>query len=630
MPSSTPATLNPTVAEVTQRIRDRSRQRRALYEAHMAAQHKQGVHRGELSCGNLAHGFAGCDVPTDKGRLKLTNSANLGIVSSYNDMLSAHRPFEDYPAAIKEAARGMGSTAQFAGGVPAMCDGVTQGQPGMELSLFSRDVIAMATAVALSHNMFDAALYLGICDKIVPGLFIGAARFGHLPAIFVPGGPMTTGLPNDEKARVRQLYAEGKAGREELLEAESQSYHSPGTCTFYGTANSNQLMMEMMGLHLPGASFVNPGTPLRDALTRYATEQAIRNTEQSGNYRPFYKQIDERAIVNAIVGLLASGGSTNHTLHLVAMAAAAGITINWDDFTDLSAVVPSMTRIYPNGQADVNHFQAAGGMSLLIRELLEAGLMHADIPTVFGTDMTAYTQEPFLEEGKLIWKEGPTTSHDSDVLRPVSNPFSPTGGLTVLDGNLGRGVIKISAVKQAHRIVEAPVKLFDDQNQVKAAFESGQLDRDVIVVVRFQGPKANGMPELHKLTPFLGVLQDRGYKVALVTDGRMSGASGKVPAAIHVTPEAVDRGPLSKLQDGDIVRLDAESGELNVLMDAATLEARPCAHISLEHNHFGMGRELFGGFRHLATKAEEGAGVFGGFEAEVLARELEKIEQEDQ
>ena len=630
MPSPTPATLNTTVAQVTQRIRERSRHRRALYEAHMADQHKQGVHRGELSCGNLAHGFAGCDVPTDKGRLKLTNSANVGIVSSYNDMLSAHRPFEDYPATIKEAARGMGSTAQFAGGVPAMCDGVTQGQPGMELSLFSRDVIAMATAVALSHNMFDAALYLGICDKIVPGLFIGAARFGHLPAIFVPGGPMTTGLPNDEKARIRQLYAEGKVGRDELLEAESQSYHSPGTCTFYGTANSNQLMMEMMGLHLPGASFVNPGTPLREALTRYATEQAIRNTEQSGNYRPFYKQIDERAIVNAIVGLLASGGSTNHTLHLVAMAAAAGITINWDDFTELSAVVPSMTRIYPNGQADVNHFQAAGGMSLLIRELLQAGLMHGDIPTVFGTDMTAYTQEPFLEDGKLTWREGPESSLDSEVLRPVSNPFSPTGGLTVLDGNLGRGVIKISAVKQAHRIVEAPVQLFDDQNQVKAAFESGQLDRDVIVVVRFQGPKANGMPELHKLTPFLGVLQDKGFKVALVTDGRMSGASGKVPAAIHVTPEAVDRGPLSKLKDGDIVRLNAETGELNVLVDAATLDARPCAQVNLEHSHFGMGRELFGGFRHLATKAEEGAGVFGGFEAEVLSRELEKIEQEDQ
>ncbi|MBP5980341.1 MAG: phosphogluconate dehydratase [Halomonas sp.] len=630
MPSPTPATLNTTVAEVTQRIRERSRHRRALYEAHMADQHKQGVHRGELSCGNLAHGFAGCDVPTDKGRLKLTNSANVGIVSSYNDMLSAHRPFEDYPAIIKEAARGMGSTAQFAGGVPAMCDGVTQGQPGMELSLFSRDVIAMATAVALSHNMFDATLYLGICDKIVPGLFIGAARFGHLPAIFVPGGPMTTGLPNDEKARVRQLYAEGKVGRDELLEAESQSYHSPGTCTFYGTANSNQLMMEMMGLHLPGASFVNPGTPLREALTRYATEQAIRNTEQSGNYRPFYKQIDERAIVNAMVGLLASGGSTNHTLHLVAMAAAAGITINWDDFTELSAVVPSMTRIYPNGQADVNHFQAAGGMSLLIRELLQAGLMHGDIPTVFGTDMSAYTQEPFLEGGKLTWREGPESSLDSEVLRPVSNPFSPTGGLTVLDGNLGRGVIKISAVKQAHRIVEAPVQLFDDQNQVKAAFESGQLDRDVIVVVRFQGPKANGMPELHKLTPFLGVLQDKGFKVALVTDGRMSGASGKVPAAIHVTPEAVDRGPLSKLKDGDIVRLNAETGELNVLVDAATLDARPCTHVNLEHSHFGMGRELFGGFRHLATKAEEGAGVFGGFEAEVLSRELEKIEQEDQ
>ncbi|RCV91744.1 phosphogluconate dehydratase [Billgrantia montanilacus] len=624
------AALHSTVHQVTERIRKRSHERRKLYEAHMAAQHSQGVHRGELSCGNLAHGFAGCDVATDKDRLKLTNSANLGIVSSYNDMLSAHQPFEDYPAAIKEAARGMGSTAQFAGGVPAMCDGVTQGQPGMELSLFSRDVIAMATAVALSHNMFDAALYLGICDKIVPGLFIGAARFGHLPAMFVPGGPMTSGLPNNEKARIRQLYAEGKVGRDELLEAESQSYHSPGTCTFYGTANSNQLMMEMMGLHLPGASFVNPGTPLRDALTRYATEQAIRNTEQSGDYRPFYRQIDERAIVNAMVGLLASGGSTNHTLHLVAMAGAAGITIDWDDFTELSAVVPSMTRIYPNGQADVNHFQAAGGMSLLIRELLDAGLIHGDIPTVFGTDLHAYTQEPFLEEGKLVWREGPTESHDRDVLRPVADPFSPTGGLTVLDGNLGRGVIKISAVKQEHRVIEAPVKLFDDQNQVKAAFESGELDRDVVVVVRFQGPKANGMPELHKLTPFLGVLQDRGYRVALVTDGRMSGASGKVPAAIHVTPEAVDRGPLAKLRDGDVVRLDADSGELRVLLDAAEFNGRPCADINLEHSHFGMGRELFSGFRHLAAKAEEGAGVFGGFEAEVLARQLETIEQEDQ
>ncbi|WP_043527536.1 phosphogluconate dehydratase [Litchfieldella xinjiangensis] len=625
-----PPPLHETVDRVTRRIRERSSHRRDLYEQHMEEQHRQGVHRGELSCGNLAHGFAGCDHPGDKDRLKLTNSANLGIVSSYNDMLSAHRPFEDYPATIKEAARGMGSTAQFAGGVPAMCDGVTQGQPGMELSLFSRDVIAMATAVALSHNMFDAALYLGICDKIVPGLFIGAARFGHLPAVFVPGGPMTSGLPNNEKARVRQLYAEGKASREDLLEAESQSYHSPGTCTFYGTANSNQLMMEMMGLHLPGASFVNPGTPIRDALTRYATEQAIRNTEQSGDYRPFYKQIDERAIVNAMVGLLASGGSTNHTLHLVAMAAAAGLTITWDDFTELSAVIPSMTRIYPNGQADVNHFQAAGGMSLLIRELIGAGLIHADIPTVFGTDLTAYTQEPFLEDGKLVWREGPAQSHDLDVLRPVAEPFSPTGGLTVLDGNLGRGVIKVSAVKQEHRVVEAPVRIFNDQNQVKAAFESGELDRDVVVVVRFQGPKANGMPELHKLTPFLGVLQDRGYKVALVTDGRMSGASGKVPAAIHITPEAIDRGPLAKLKDGDVVRLDTDKGELRALVDDAELSGRPLLDPNLEHNHFGMGRELFSGFRHLAAGAEEGAGVFGGFENDVMSRELEKIQQEDQ
>ncbi|QJQ96079.1 MULTISPECIES: phosphogluconate dehydratase [Halomonadaceae] len=622
--------LNDSVRRVTERIRERSHLRRSLYEGHMEEQHRQGVHRGELSCGNLAHGFAGCDNGEDKGRLKLMNSANLGIVSSYNDMLSAHRPFEGFPAIIKEAARAMGSTAQFAGGVPAMCDGVTQGMPGMELSLFSRDVIAMATAVALSHNMFDGALYLGICDKIVPGLFIGAARFGHLPAVFIPGGPMPSGLPNNEKARIRQLFAEGKVGREELLEAESQSYHSPGTCTFYGTANSNQLMMEMMGLHLPGASFINPGTPLRDALTRYATEQAIRNTEQGGEYRPFYKQIDERAIVNAMVGLLASGGSTNHTLHLVAMAAAAGVTINWDDFTELSAVVPSLTRIYPNGSADINHFQAAGGMSLLIRELLKAGLLHGDIPTVFGTDLHAYTQEPFLEDDKLVWREGPTESLDSEILRPVSNPFAATGGLTVLHGNLGRGVIKISAVKQAHRIVEAPVRIFNDQNQVKAAFESGDLNRDVIVVVRFQGPKANGMPELHKLTPFLGVLQDRGHKVALVTDGRMSGASGKVPAAIHLTPEAVDGGPIAKLEDGDVVRLDAETGELNVLVEARELAGRKTVDPNLERYHYGMGRELFGGFRQLAMGAEEGAGVFGGFENDDLSRELEKIEQEDQ
>ncbi|WP_136068847.1 phosphogluconate dehydratase [Modicisalibacter radicis] len=606
--------IHDTVSSVTQRIRERSAERRAAYERHMQDQHRQGVHRGELSCGNLAHGFAACG-PQDKNQLKLMNSANLGIVSSYNDMLSAHQPLAPFPDTIKEAARQMGSTAQFAGGVPAMCDGVTQGQPGMELSLFSRDVIAMATGVALSHNMFDAALYLGICDKIVPGLFIGAARFGHLPAMFVPGGPMTSGLSNSEKARVRQLYTEGKVGRAELLEAESESYHGPGTCTFYGTANSNQLMMEMMGLHLPGASFVNPNTPLREALTRYAAEQSIRNSEPGGNYRPFWKQVDEKAIVNAMVGLLASGGSTNHTLHLVAMAGAAGITINWDDFAELSAVVPSMTRIYPNGQADVNHFQAAGGMSFLIRELLEAGLLHRDIDCVFGGDLSDYTQEPFLEDGELVWREGPTESLDPDVLRPAGNPFSPTGGLAVLDGNLGRGVIKISAVKPEFRRVEAPVRLFSDQNELKAAFDAGELDRDVVVVVRFQGPRANGMPELHKLTPYLGVLQDRGYKVALVTDGRMSGASGKVPAAIHMTPEAYDGGPLARLREGDVVRLDPENGELQALVDDAEWQAREPATTDIEAYRYGMGRELFAGFRSLVGGAEDGAATFGGFEA---------------
>ncbi|PWV78135.1 phosphogluconate dehydratase [Halomonas sp. A11-A] len=626
--ATTPPALNATVADVTRRIRERSTERRALYEARMAAQHRRGVHRGELSCGNLAHGFAACGAE-EKNRLKLMNSANLGIVSSYNDMLSAHQPLESYPAIIKAAARAMGSTAQFAGGVPAMCDGVTQGQPGMELSLFSREVIAMATAVALSHNMFDATLYLGVCDKIVPGLFIGAARFGHLPALFVPAGPMESGLPNKEKARVRQLYAEGKVGRDELLEAESASYHSPGTCTFYGTANSNQLMMEIMGLHLPGASFINPGTPLREALTRYAAEQAIRNTEVGGDYRPFYRQIDERAIVNAMVGLLASGGSTNHTLHLVAMAAAAGLTITWDDFTALSAVTPSLTRIYPNGQADVNHFQAAGGMSLLIRELIQAGLIHADIPTVFGTDLTAYTQEPFLEEGKLVWREGPTESLDADVLRGVAEPFAPTGGLTVLDGNLGRGVIKVSAVAEAHRLVEAPARIFEDQNELKAAFEAGELDRDLVVVVRYQGPKANGMPELHKLTPYLGVLQDRGFQVALVTDGRMSGASGKVPAAIHMTPEALDGGPLARLRDGDIVRLDANAGTLEVKVDAHAWAERERAEPHLEHYHQGLGRELFAGLRHLASGSEQGASVFGGFEADDLACQAGLIHDED-
>ncbi|GHB16012.1 phosphogluconate dehydratase [Salinicola rhizosphaerae] len=610
-------TLNPTVDRVTRRIEERSADRRDLYESRMAQQHRRGVHRAELSCGNLAHGFAACSAG-DKSSLKLMNSANVGIVSSYNDMLSAHQPLESFPALIKEAARAMGGTAQFAGGVPAMCDGVTQGQPGMELSLFSRDLIAMSTAVALSHNMFDGALYLGVCDKIVPGLFIGAARFGHLPAVFVPAGPMPSGLPNSEKSRIRQLYAEGKVGRDALLEAESDSYHSPGTCTFYGTANSNQLMMEMMGLHMPGTSFVNPGTPLRDAITRFSTEQVIRNSAQGGDYRPFYQQIDAHAIVNAMIGLLASGGSTNHTLHLVAMAAAVGVTINWDDFAELSTVIPSLTRIYPNGQADVNHFHAAGGVSYLVRELLGAGLLHADVRTAFGTDMTAYTQEPFLEEDRLVWREGTRQSLDEEVLRPASRPFSPTGGLAVLDGNLGRGVIKVSAIKPAFRHVEAPVRIFDDQAQVKSAFESGELDRDVIVVVRFQGPRANGMPELHQLTPFLGVLQDRGYKVALVTDGRMSGASGKVPAAIHITPEAVDAGPIAYLRDGDIVTLDPDNGVLEAKVDARTWAARTPATCDLDHYHHGMGRELFAGFRQQVGGAEEGAATFGGFDAAAL------------
>jgi phosphogluconate dehydratase len=606
--------LNSTVDRVTRRIEERSADRRRLYEERMQQQHRRGVHRAELSCGNLAHGFAACNAG-DKNSLKLMNSTNIGIVSSYNDMLSAHQPLEHFPALIKQAARGMGSTAQFAGGVPAMCDGVTQGQPGMELSLFSRDVIAMSTAVAMSHNMFDGALYLGVCDKIVPGLFIGAARFGHLPAVFVPAGPMPSGLPNAEKSRIRQLYAEGKVGRDALLEAESESYHSAGTCTFYGTANSNQLMLEMMGLHMPGTSFVNPGTPLRDAITRFSTEQVIRNSDQGGDYHPFYKQIDAHAIVNAMVGLLTSGGSTNHTLHLVAMAAAVGLTLTWDDFAELSTVIPGLTRIYPNGQADVNHFHAAGGVSFLVRELLSAGLMHADVRTAFGTDMHAYTQEPFLDGDRLIWREGTQQSLDEDVLRPVTRPFSSTGGLAVLDGNLGRGVIKVSAVKPEFRRVEAPVRIFDDQSQVRAAFESGEMDRDIIVVVRFQGPRANGMPELHQLTPFLGVLQDRGHKVALVTDGRMSGASGKVPAAIHVTPEAVDAGPLAYLRDGDRVLLDPDNGVLEALVDAETWAQREPAACDLDHYHHGMGRELFAGFRQLVGGAEEGAATFGGFEA---------------
>lgn len=601
--------IHPTLADVTQRIIERSRETRRDYVSRMEAAKNSKVTRSTLSCGNLAHGFAACGED-DKNSLKLMESANVGIISAYNDMVSAHQPFQHFPDMIKEAVNGMGGVAQVAGGVPAMCDGVTQGQPGMELSLFSRDTIAMATAVGLSHNMFDAALCLGVCDKIVPGLLIGALSFGHLPVIFVPAGPMPSGLPNKEKARIRQEYAEGKVGREELLQCESDSYHSAGTCTFFGTANSNQLLMEAMGLHLPGSSFINPYTPLRDQLTKAAAEQACRITSLGNDYRPLYKIIDEKAIVNGIVALLATGGSTNHTMHIIAMARAAGVIVNWDDMSDLSDVVPLITRIYPNGSADINHFQAAGGMSLLFRELLAAGLMHDDVLTITGEGLSAYTQEPFLESGRVVWREGPQASLDSDVIATTQAPFSSNGGVRVMRGNLGRSVIKVSAVPQENYVIEGPAVVLNEQDDLQALYESGQLDRDCVVVVRFQGPAAMGMPELHKLTPFLGSLQDKGFKVALVTDGRMSGASGKVPAAIHLTPEALHGGAIAKIHDGDIIRLDAHTGELTLLVDDKELEARDVATYDLSSHHQGMGREMFAGMRSLVSGAEEGASLF--------------------
>ncbi|QJE72019.1 phosphogluconate dehydratase [Aerophototrophica crusticola] len=599
------------IRRVTDRITARSAATRAQYLERTAAAQRNGPHRQVLGCGNLAHGFAACPA-SDKAALKGAEQANIAIVSAYNDMLSAHQPLERFPAIIKEAARKAGAVAQFAGGVPAMCDGVTQGQPGMELSLFSRDVIALSTAVALSHNMFDSALYLGVCDKIVPGLLIGALSFGHLPAIFVPGGPMPSGLPNPEKARIRQLYAEGKVGRAELLEAESQSYHGPGTCTFYGTANSNQMMMEIMGLHLPGSSFINPNTPLRDALTAAAAERAARITALGDEYTPIAEVVDEKAVVNAMVGLLATGGSTNHTIHLVAMAAAAGVVVDWQDFNDLSQAVPLLCRVYPNGVADVNHFHAAGGMQFLIGTLLDNGLLHGDVKTVAGPGgLEAYRSEAFLDgEGRATWRPGPTASADTAVLRPATEPFDSTGGIRLLTGNLGRGIIKVSAVKPQHRIVEAPARVFDGQDAMLAAFKAGELNQDVVVVVRWQGPKSNGMPELHKLTPSLGVLQDKGFKVALVTDGRMSGASGKVPAAIHVTPECLGGGPLARVRDGDIIRLDAEAGTLEALVDPAAFAAREVAVPDLTPNGWGMGRDLFGAFRGVVTGAEQGASSF--------------------
>ncbi|WP_409525401.1 phosphogluconate dehydratase [Nitrincola sp. MINF-07-Sa-05] len=602
--------MHSNVQAVTERIIERSKSTRANYLRSMQDAQEQGVHRGALSCGNLAHGFAACQAD-DKNALKMMNAVNIGIVTAYNDMLSAHQPYETYPQLIREAAREMGSVAQVAGGVPAMCDGVTQGRPGMELSLFSRDVIAMSAAVAMSHNMFDAALYLGICDKIVPGLLMAALRFGHLPTIFVPAGPMTSGLSNKEKAHIRQLYAEGKVGRDALLECESSSYHSAGTCTFYGTANTNQMVVETMGLHLPGASFINPGTPLRDALTREAAQQAIRLTPSNGRFTPLYEVIDERTIVNGLVALLASGGSTNHTLHFVAIARAAGIIINWDDFSDLSAVVPLLARIYPNGSADINHFQAAGGTAFLIRELLGAGLLHEDVMTVVGQGLSRYTREPFLEEGKLVWRDGPDESLDSTVLATAAAPFSEDGGLKVLHGNLGRGVIKVSAVAPEHQVVEAPAIVFEDQDDMADAFKRGELEKDFVAVVRFQGPKAIGMPELHKLTPYLGTLQDRGFHVALVTDGRMSGASGKVPAAIHVWPEACEGGPLARVRNGDVIRVDATKGVLDLKVDEQTLAQREVVlPVGVVKHQSGMGRELFAPMRHSVNCAEQGATVF--------------------
>ena len=608
---ATPVPLHPVVAGVTQAIRERSAPQRAAYLQRIESAKTRAASRARLSCANLAHVFAGV-AGEDKGVLRAGRWPNLAIVSGYNDMLSAHQPLERYPALIKQAAREAGATAQFAGGVPAMCDGVTQGRPGMELSLFSRDVIAMSAAVALSHDAFDAALCLGVCDKIVPGLVIGALAFGHLPVVFVPAGPMPSGLPNAEKSRIRREFTEGKVDRAALLDAEAKSYHSAGTCTFYGTANSNQMLMEAMGLHLPGSAFVPPGTPLRDRLTAQAATLAASITALGPHYRPIGEIVDARCVVNAIVALLATGGSTNHTIHLVAMAAAAGISINWDDFDALSAVVPLLARVYPNGHADVNHFQAAGGTGLVLHELLAAGLAHDDVLTVVGRGLWRFTQEPVLVAGHLEWRPGAGKTLDAAVLRPVAEPFRVDGGLRVLRGNLGRSVIKVSAIDPADFIIEAPAIVFDTQDAVVAAFKAGELERDFVAVVRFQGPRANGMPELHQLTPILGSLLARGFRVALVTDGRMSGASGAVPAALHLSPECSAGGPLARVRDGDFIRLDAEAGTLSVQVDTAELAARAPAMADTEPV-FGCGRELFSTLRAAVGDAESGARAAAGY-----------------
>lgn len=594
--------LHFTIEAVTARIIERSKPGRRAYLDLIAKQRDAGVNRPVLSCGNLAHGFAASGE--DKASIRDGKAMNIGIISAYNDMLSAHQPYGRYPEQMKIFAREVGATAQVAGSTPAMCDGVTQGQDSMELSLFSRDVIAMATAVGLSHGMFESVAMLGICDKIVPGLLIGALRFGHLPTILVPAGPMPSGLANKEKQRVRQLYAEGKVGRAELLEAEAASYHSAGTCTFYGTANSNQMMMEVMGLHIPGSAFINPGTKLRTELTRAAVHRLSKIGWDGDDYRPLGLCVDEKAVVNACVGLLATGGSTNHALHIPAIARAAGIIIDWEDLDQLSSAVPLIARVYPNGSGDVNHFHAAGGMGYVIRELIDAGLLHRDIMTVAGNDLADYGREPMLEDDRLVWRDAPAVTADDTMLRPPSAPFSPDGGMRLVTGNLGRATFKTSAVDPARWTIEAPVRVFHDQNDALAAFKAGELDRDVIVVIRFQGPVANGMPELHKLTPPLGVLQDKGFNVALVTDGRMSGASGKVPAAIHLSPEGARGGAIAKLQDGDIIRLCANTGTLSVLVDADIWAAR--APAPTPARHVGTGRELFALMQAGADEAEKG------------------------
>ena len=598
--------INPTIKNVTDRITKRSETTRSDYLEKMNGARKEGPRRAHLTCGNQAHAYA--PVPEDQKRLIDEAGGNIGIINAYNDMLSAHQPFEKYPEIIKKAARLVGGTAQVAAGVPAMCDGITQGQTGMELSLFSRDAIAMSAAIGLSHNVFDTTVYLGVCDKIVPGMIISAATFGHLPAVFLPAGPMSTGQSNDEKAKIRQDYAEGKANRSDLMASEMASYHGPGTCTFYGTANTNQMLMEFMGLHLPGSSFVNPNTPLRDALTDFGAKHALSISDLNSNYIPVSKILDEKAYVNGIVGLMATGGSTNLLIHLIAMARASGIIIDWSDFAEISKVIPLLAKVYPNGLADVNHFHAAGGLGLVITELLGANLLHSDTQTIMGTGLETYTKEPKIINGELGWHSGVSSSLNSKIISTTSEPFQETGGLADLNGNLGSAVMKVSAVEKSRRKITAPVRVFNDQQSVIDAFRAGEFTHDVIIAVRYQGPRANGMPELHNLTPSMSVLQSRGLKVALITDGRMSGASGKVPAAIHMSPEALDEGPIAYLQNGDIVTVDAINGSINV--ENIKVFDRKVNHPDLRNNSFGVGRELFDIFRNNAGPAKAGASVF--------------------